>query len=444
MSRLTKRNLFIVCINSSYTSDSGKKEKNGILYPISLVSPISGSETMSSEKALPILLLIALIVSSIEEYEEASVAEKLPAIRFSELNNILVGACALLCAPPCSHNTKSLLVELQEIFQEDSNVFVGQITLRDAPNITWTKVASSPSELAFYKPQPKDRTCLLSPPKSAAKAEPYAGPMTLTLLVQFLNEKCNAYRTAHGSLNSAGMFHAHIMSQLYLLEENGSCPRIGILDQPTFFQQYILRSRPVVIEGAAKVWPALSKWTMSYLKDLYGSLKIHIKLTKDGNFEGVENASLWDNHRKDWIPEKVASQLAHPDLVVVRPATTEMQFSKFLDYIVSESRSYSAYLEYSSIPGYLPLLEKDISEMPFVAGLLKRRHLNIWLSDGNTLGKLHFDPYDNFLCQVGEFPSFFPLFSIQTVLPTTTGGIVACFDTTCCVYDPGPMLTAAH
>ena len=60
----------------------------------------------------------------------------------------------------------------------------------------------------------------------------------------------------------------------------------------------------------------------------------------------------------------------------------------------------SAYLEYSSIPNYLPELEQNVEEFPFVQGLLKRRHLNIWLSDGNTLGKLHFDPFDNFLCQV--------------------------------------------
>jgi len=358
---------------------------------------------MNSEKVLPTILLIALIAGfSTEEYDEDAVGEKLPAVRFSELNDILVGACALLCAPPCSQNTKSLLVELNEVFQEDTNVFVGQIMAQDAPNITWTKTTSSTFELAFYKPEHKDRTCLLSPPKSSVKAEPYAGPMKLSLLVQFLNEKCNAYRTVRGSLNSPGLFHAHIMSDLYALDVNGSCPRIGIPDQPTFFQQHLFRSRPVVIEGGARVWPAMSKWTMDYLKDLYGSLKIHIKLTEDGNFEGVENASLWDNYRKDRIPEKVARQLAHPDLVVVRPATTEMQFSKFLDYIVSENRLYSAYLEYSSIPSYLPFLEKDIVEMPFVAGLLKRRHLNIWLSDGNTLGKLHFDPYDNFLCQVGE------------------------------------------
>ncbi|XP_068735056.1 tRNA wybutosine-synthesizing protein 5-like isoform X2 [Montipora capricornis] len=48
----------------------------------------------------------------------------------------------------------------------------------------------------------------------------------------------------------------------------------------------------------------------------------------------------------------------------------------------------------------LPELEQDIKEMPFIFGELKRRHLNIWLSNGNTLGKLHFDPFDNFLCQI--------------------------------------------
>ncbi|XP_022083577.1 jmjC domain-containing protein 7-like isoform X5 [Acanthaster planci] len=63
-------------------------------------------------------------------------------------------------------------------------------------------------------------------------------------------------------------------------------------------------------------------------------------------------------------------------------------------------RLASAYLEYSSIPDYLPELEEDIPEFPFAQDLLTRRHLNIWLGDGNTLGKLHFDPFDNFLCQI--------------------------------------------
>ncbi|KAL8618973.1 hypothetical protein ACOMHN_018356 [Nucella lapillus] len=38
--------------------------------------------------------------------------------------------------------------------------------------------------------------------------------------------------------------------------------------------------------------------------------------------------------------------------------------------------------------------------MEFFENVLKLAHLNIWLSDGNTLGKAHFDPFDNFLCQI--------------------------------------------
>jgi jumonji domain-containing protein 7 len=81
-----------------------------------------------------------------------------------------------------------------------------------------------------------------------------------------------------------------------------------------------------------------------------------------------------------------------------------MKFSEFLDLITwaaeQPARNVSAYLEYSSIPEYMPELKDDLSEFEFVRNRLTLRHLNIWLSDGNTLGRLHFDPFDNFLCQV--------------------------------------------
>ena len=81
-----------------------------------------------------------------------------------------------------------------------------------------------------------------------------------------------------------------------------------------------------------------------------------------------------------------------------------MIFSEFLELINSTAHSknnnISAYLEYSSLSEYFPELEKDILEPLFAQGLLQRKHLNIWLSDGNTLGRLHFDPFDNLLCQV--------------------------------------------
>lgn len=124
-------------------------------------------------------------------------------------------------------------------------------------------------------------------------------------------------------------------------------------------------------------------------------------MTSDGVFEGCDQAKHFSNFKTFHIPEFVAKQLPFPDLVVVRPATMNLNFSSFMDMILRPPKTnMSAYLEYSSIPDHMPELEQDISEFDFVKNILTRRHLNIWLSNGNTLGKLHFDPYENFLCQV--------------------------------------------
>lgn len=320
----------------------------------------------------------------------------------ADLSKVLASHCALLCVLPCSHPITSVLTQVNHVFLKDPSVYIGFLSTNSTSDIAWkTAPPDTPTHLAFYSKKVVDRTCILSPPKTTFKATPYFGQIVPELLVQFLNEKCGTYRTITGGLNGAGLFHSFIMENLYHLEEMSvECPKIQMPDQQTFFQQFLFRSKPVVIENGLKHWPAMQKWTADYLREVYGRKRVHIKLTPDGDFEGVESATLWDGYRADWIPEVVRSQLQFPDLVVVRPATVEMSFSQFLDVISSNNRTYSAYLEYSSIPFHLPLLEEDISEMPFLSGLLDRRHLNIWLSDGNTLGKLHFDPFDNFLCQV--------------------------------------------
>ena len=359
-------------------------------------------------------------------------------ISLSNLGSILEDSCALVAIPPCGESLQSILVELSTIFKDDRNIFIGifknttsatdELTTVDdvstnqasakisgssfTDKIAWKSAHSKQVDqmnansdipkLAFYSREPRDRTCLLMPQRTKFQAEPYRGRVIVEMLVQFLNERCGAFRTSKGTLTSAGMFHEHIMKNLYtpskMVEE---CKRINMTQTADFFQEFIFRSRPVVIANAIRDWPAMTKWSSKYLRELYGEKEIHIKLTEDGNFEGVESAEDWTAYHENWIPESVKEQLPFPDLVVVRPATAEMKFSEFLDFISTRNDSlYSAYLEYSSIPYYMPQLEGDIRELPFLKKHLERRHLNMWLSDGDTLGKLHFDPYDNFLCQV--------------------------------------------
>ncbi|XP_071481200.1 uncharacterized protein [Diadema antillarum] len=197
------------------------------------------------------------------------------------------------------------------------------------------------------------------------------------------------------------------------VEEISQCERVSHLSKEDFFLRYLSQSRPVVIENGASQWPAFRKWSMESLKKWYGEEKVHIKLAPDGIFEGVEPAEVWEDHDKFEIPAAIADKLPYPDLVVVRPATQNVKFADFIEIIQNSSQPLSqtqdpkqrkprvsAYLEYSSIRTYFPELEEDLEEPDFVRNLLDRRHLNIWLSDGDTLGKLHFDPFDNLLCQL--------------------------------------------
>ena len=183
-----------------------------------------------------------------------------------------------------------------------------------------------------------------------------------------------------------------------------SCEKIPVPSRNEFFHNFLKISKPVIITGVLDTWQALSKWTNQFFRDHYGDRQVHIKLTPDGNFEGVEPRSLFENYESFRIPATVYKQLPYPDLVVVRPATANMNLSDFIDIIEQVSdgsrKGFSAYLEYSSIADIIPELEADIETMPFFDNMLKLEHTNIWLSDGNTLGKLHFDPFDNFLCQV--------------------------------------------
>ena len=345
-------------------------------------------------------------------------------IQLTDLPDLLSKSCALVGIPPYPSqlDLESILIEVSNIFQDEPTVFIGQyvhsspatnnVSSHYGSKILWknshnqlhasNEHVDSPSYLAFYKREPKDRTCLLNPPKTTFFAVPYTGQISVEILLQFVNEKCHVFRTPHGALTHEGLFHQHMLLNLYSPKHSmEEC--VEIQHMPTkveFFSEYLFRSKPVVIKNALKNYPVMKKWTSDYLHELYGPKHIHIKLTEDGIFEGVESAKLWSSYREDRIPDEVRSQLKFPDLVVVRPATSEMLFSSFLDLISSGNLTYSAYLEYSSIPYYMPELVNDILEMPFLDGELKRKHLNMWLSDGNTLGKLHFDPYDNFLCQV--------------------------------------------
>ena len=323
-------------------------------------------------------------------------SEALRFVNYTEINELSLTGCLLL---GINDNHLDLLTNLSKVFHAEPNV---HIALSSLDHINWAEDIKIDVDFAFYKRQLLDRSCLLNIVRQC-KAIPYHGQMQLDIIVAFLNEHCHTFRTVSGSLEPAGIFQKQILENIFRLQKPYSnCHTVDSLSTSEFFGNYLTRSQPLVIKGAIKDWPAFKKWSTEYLRFKYGHKEMHIKLTQDGIFEGVESAIHWPGYSENWIPHKVKNQLPFPDLVVVRPATDELLFSEFLDMIQLglNKSGLSSYLEYSSIPAYMPKLEGDLTELSFVKGILQKEHLNMWLSDGNTLGKLHFDPYDNFLCQV--------------------------------------------
>ena len=357
--------------------------------------------------------------------------------------------------------------QLKSIFHDDSSVTIGMIDLASfiwkpgrPLQFANSKREEFGKDLVIFPRRKLDRTCLMTGfGKPYPVAEIFTGVISLQNVVDFINIMCNTYKSAQGGLSIEGLHRQEILRTLYHVNEHtnissnkflsmhshlssdhdhvcssefcgknnqnkplttesnkdnqkytGSsvkmheCEKISVPSKNKFFHNYLKISKPVIITGAMDNWQAFSKWTNEFFRKNYGDRNVHIKLTPDGEFEGVEPANLFENFNDFRIPEAVYKQLLYPDLVVVRPAVANMKLMQFIDIIEQVSngsrKGFSAYLEYSSIADILPELQEDIAQMPFFDNMLKLEHTNIWLSDGNTLGKLHFDPFDNFLCQV--------------------------------------------
>ena len=347
-------------------------------------------------------------------------------ISMGSLQKEIQHKCFLVAIPPVLSNLMSTLHNLSCIFSSEQAVAVAVLGsekggIRDASSeIKWHDGKDDADEdLAFFNRQIEDMTCLLPMPVQKIKSKCVDVARTVEDLVRFLNENCDTFIDVKNGKTMAGYRRDSILDNLYHAQgvraetehleakkdRNHKMPVVAKCDRihnPTreeFISNYLFKSKPVIIQDGVKHWPAISKWTNSYLREIYGEKETHVKLTPNGEYEGCDFSEKFDNFKSFKIPDIVKSKLAYPELVVVRPATMNMNFSKFLD-IIEKHGNISAYLEYSSIPGNFKILENDLEEPEILKNVLHLHDLNIWLSNGNTLGKLHFDPYDNLLCQL--------------------------------------------
>ncbi|XP_066934010.1 bifunctional peptidase and (3S)-lysyl hydroxylase JMJD7-like [Clytia hemisphaerica] len=341
--------------------------------------------------------LMGVVSTELKEYTLQEVCAKITRYHF------LLGT---------DESVRTLLESISWLYRNETELVVGMYRKEFTDGgMPWKeqKYSNRDASIAFFKQRKIDRKCLIQADfRKAVKAESVLYK-SVDELVQFLNEQCFYFVTLADVLNRAGMERKSILKDLYHVpgpdpnRKIVKCERIQVpRNSAEFARNFLFRSKPVIIEGAIDHWDALSKWSNDFLREKYQDKKVHVKLTPNGEFEGCDLAQKFDNYDTFSIPKNVKEQLPYPDLVVVRPAVGSMKFGEFMDLVEGKNNpnNMSAYLEYSSIREYFPELEYDLDQMPFAPDLLKLSHLNIWISNGRTLGKLHFDPFDNFLCQL--------------------------------------------
>jgi len=221
-------------------------------------------------------------------------------------------------------------------------------------------------------------------------------------------------------------------------------PQVPQLSSPpthaTFMNEYVLSSRPLLIRGSLTSWgfgegiEAAAFATGALLRQ-FGTSTVHVSVSQSGRFDGPEPGSLWglDDDRD----------------VLVRPPSTSMLFADFLSLAalrtnVTASNSRASreplqetfYVEYLALHQYLGQAFTDLVPIPKfvvtksvegdakaevdgegrpvstggvgVSGSTAEESSvemdlllsNVWIGTKPTVSPLHYDDYDNLLCQI--------------------------------------------
>jgi hypothetical protein len=67
--------------------------------------------------------------------------------------------------------------------------------------------------------------------------------------------------------------------------------RLDALDAETFRREYLSTCRPVVLTGLASAWPAVGRWTVPYLREHAGHVRVSVRRTDSSHTE-LDDASM--------------------------------------------------------------------------------------------------------------------------------------------------------
>ncbi|CAF0861149.1 unnamed protein product [Didymodactylos carnosus] len=164
--------------------------------------------------------------------------------------------------------------------------------------------------------------------------------------------------------------------ELYL--ETTSISRISVPTPLEFYRDYVSKNKPVIITNALNDWPALSKWSNSYLREQLHDTRVTIDITPDGLGDAVKKHKYF-----------------------VTPLEEKMKFNDFMDIIEGkDDRKEIVYCQHqnSSFMTEFEKLHGDISELKWVKEAFGQQSpdaVNIWIGTAKSVSSLHHDPYEN-------------------------------------------------
>lgn len=135
-----------------------------------------------------------------------------------------------------------------------------------------------------------------------------------------------------------------------------------------FMERYVRGSRPVVLTGVARHWPALKRWSPQDLRERFGHLDVEIQAERSAD------------------PNYEVNKLDHKRSV---------RLSDFVDRVLAGGASNDYYLtannEALQQPGFAPLLD-DIGALPdFCNRAELAQRASFWFGPAGTVTPLHHD-----------------------------------------------------
>uniref|UniRef100_A0A8D2KXB5 Jumonji domain containing 7 n=1 Tax=Varanus komodoensis TaxID=61221 RepID=A0A8D2KXB5_VARKO len=162
-----------------------------------------------------------------------------------------------------------------------------------------------------------------------------------------------------------------------------SVPYLDSLPSPLeFCREWVCPNKPCVIRHAFNHWPALKKWTLTYLRKIVGSKLVSVAVTPNGYADAVYQDRF------------------------VMPEERHMPFSAFLDIVEKKVTSPGVFYvqkQCSNLTEEFPELMGDVEpDIPWMSEALGKKPdaVNFWLGESAAVTSLHKDHYENLYCVI--------------------------------------------